>query len=153
MLSRFSHAWLFATLWAVARQVPLSVGFSRQEYWSGLHFFLQGIFLTQDANPHLLGLLHWQAGSLPLVPLGKKLLVQLAYTVKTELKTVSSLLVTWDVGSWGRVTVFSASQIVSTGCILRRKISQSKNISHSQTHTHHTHTHTHAHTYYLAKMY
>ena len=27
---------LFATLWTVARQAPLSVGFSRQEYWSGL---------------------------------------------------------------------------------------------------------------------
>ena len=27
---------LFATLWTVARQAPLSIGFSRQEYWSGL---------------------------------------------------------------------------------------------------------------------
>ena len=32
----FSHAWLFVTLWAVAHQAPLSMGFSRQEYWSGL---------------------------------------------------------------------------------------------------------------------
>ena len=32
----FSHLWLFATLWTVARQAPLSEGFSRQEYWSGL---------------------------------------------------------------------------------------------------------------------
>ena len=29
---------LFATPWSVARQVPLSLGFSRQEYWSGLPF-------------------------------------------------------------------------------------------------------------------
>ena len=36
MLSRFSHVWLFTTLWTVARQAPLSMGFSRQEYWSGL---------------------------------------------------------------------------------------------------------------------
>ena len=35
-LSCFSHIQLFATLWTVACQVPLSVGFSRQEYWSGL---------------------------------------------------------------------------------------------------------------------
>ena len=35
MLSRFSHVWLFATPWTVARQA-LSMGFSRQEYWSGL---------------------------------------------------------------------------------------------------------------------
>ena len=36
MLSHFSRVQLFATLWTVAHQVPLSVGFSRQEYWSGL---------------------------------------------------------------------------------------------------------------------
>ena len=36
MLSRFSHIWLFATPWTVACQAPLSKGFSRQEYWSGL---------------------------------------------------------------------------------------------------------------------
>ena len=33
-----SRVWLFATLWAVACQAPLSMGFSRQEYWSGLPF-------------------------------------------------------------------------------------------------------------------
>ena len=36
MQSRFNHFWLFATLWAVAHQAPLSLGFSRQEYWSGM---------------------------------------------------------------------------------------------------------------------
>ena len=36
ILSGFSLIRLFATLWAAACQVPLSVGFSRQEYWSGL---------------------------------------------------------------------------------------------------------------------
>ena len=36
VLSRFSRVQLFATLWTVAHQDPLSVGFSRQEYWSGL---------------------------------------------------------------------------------------------------------------------
>ena len=34
--SRFSPVWLFETLWTVACQAPLSVGFSRQEYKSGL---------------------------------------------------------------------------------------------------------------------
>ena len=38
MLSHFSHIQLFAILWTVACQAPLSVGFSRQEYWSGLPF-------------------------------------------------------------------------------------------------------------------
>ena len=36
ILSRFTCVRLFATLWAIARQPPLSMGFSRQEYWSGL---------------------------------------------------------------------------------------------------------------------
>ena len=34
--SHFSHVWLFATLWMVAQQTPLSMGFSRQAYWSRL---------------------------------------------------------------------------------------------------------------------
>ena len=33
-----SHVWLFATRWTVAHQAPSSMGFSRQEYWSGLPF-------------------------------------------------------------------------------------------------------------------
>ena len=37
------------------------------------HFLLQGIFPIQGSNPHLLCLLHWQVGSLPLAPLGKSL--------------------------------------------------------------------------------
>ena len=37
----------------------------------GCHALLQGIFLTLGSNPCLLCLLHWQAGSLPLVPPGK----------------------------------------------------------------------------------
>ena len=37
----------------------------------GCHSLLQGIFLTQESNLHLLSLLHWQAGSLPLAPPGK----------------------------------------------------------------------------------
>ena len=36
MLSHFSHVQLFVTLWSVAHQASLSMGFSRQEYWSGL---------------------------------------------------------------------------------------------------------------------
>ena len=36
MLSCFSRIQLFVTPWTLARQPPLSMGFSRQEYWSGL---------------------------------------------------------------------------------------------------------------------
>ena len=50
----------------VAHQAPLSVGFSRKEHRSGLHFLLQGIFPTQGWNLHLYCLLHWHVDSLPL---------------------------------------------------------------------------------------
>ena len=33
-----SHVQLFSTLWTIAHQAPLSMGFSSQEYWSGLPF-------------------------------------------------------------------------------------------------------------------
>ena len=36
MLSLFSGVRLFVTPWTVARQAPLSMGFAREEYWSGL---------------------------------------------------------------------------------------------------------------------
>ena len=55
----------------LACQVPLSTGFSRQEYWGGLPCPPQGNLLTQGSNPCLSHLLHWQAGSLPLAPSGK----------------------------------------------------------------------------------
>ena len=52
-----------ATPRTVVHQTSLSMGFSWQKYWSGLPFFLQGIFPTQGLN---LCLLHWQVDSLPL---------------------------------------------------------------------------------------
>ena len=54
--------------WTVACQAPLSMEFSRQEYWSRLPFPFPWIFLTQGSNPCLLHLLHWQVDSLPLAP-------------------------------------------------------------------------------------
>ena len=47
---------LIVTPWTVALQAPLPMGFSKQEYWSGLSFFLQTIFLSQGWN---LGLRHY----------------------------------------------------------------------------------------------
>ena len=38
LLSRFSRVRLFVTPWTIVCQVPLSIEFSRQEYWSGLLF-------------------------------------------------------------------------------------------------------------------
>ena len=52
-------------------QAPLSMEFSKQEYWSGLPFATLGIFPTQGLKTCLLHLLNWQAGSLPTAPPGK----------------------------------------------------------------------------------
>ena len=70
MPSRFSRVRLFATLWTVARQAPLSMGFSRQEYWSGLSFPSPGDLPhpgIEAGSPAL------QADSLPSEPPGKPL--------------------------------------------------------------------------------
>ena len=42
-----SHVRIFATLWMVAGQAPLSVGFSGKNTGVGCHFLLQGLLLTQ----------------------------------------------------------------------------------------------------------
>ena len=55
LLSHFSCVQLFATVWTIACQAPLSMGFSRQEYGGAL---FQGIFLTQGLNPHLVWFPH-----------------------------------------------------------------------------------------------
>ena len=61
MLSHFSRVQLFATPWTVACQVPLSMEFSRQEYWSGLPCPLPedltnpGIELASIMSPALAG--------------------------------------------------------------------------------------------------
>ena len=71
VLSRFSHVQLVVTLWTVACQTPLSMGFSGKNIGVGCHLLFQGIFLPQGLNPSLLCLLHWQVDSLSLAPPGK----------------------------------------------------------------------------------
>ena len=56
-------------LWPARLLYPWN--FSGKNTGVGCHFLLQGIFQTQGFNPHLLHLLHWQAGSLPAEPPGK----------------------------------------------------------------------------------
>ena len=73
LLSCFNSVQLFATLWTVAAQDPLSLGFSRQEYWSWLPSPSPGDLSNPGSNPCLLYFLHWQAGSLPLELPGKPL--------------------------------------------------------------------------------
>ena len=79
-----------ATPWGVAHQAPPSMGLSRQEYWSGLPFLLQGTFLTQWSNP---GLLHC-----------RWILYQLSYQGSPEnigfILIISLLLGSWLLKSW-----------------------------------------------------
>ena len=51
MLGCFSHVRLFATPWIIACQAPLSMGFSRQVYWSGLPFPSLGYLPYQRIKP------------------------------------------------------------------------------------------------------
>ena len=58
-----------ATAWTVSHRL-FSMEFSRQEYWDGCHFLLQGILLTKGLNTHLLCSLHWKAYSFTTEPPG-----------------------------------------------------------------------------------
>ena len=64
----FSRVRLFETPWTVAYQAPLSMGFSRQEYWSGLPFPSPGDLPDPGMEPRASAL---QADALPSEPLGK----------------------------------------------------------------------------------
>ena len=59
------------TPWTVAHQAPLSMEFSRQEYWSGLPWPSPGDPPDSGIEHTSLCLLHWQVSCLPLVPPGK----------------------------------------------------------------------------------
>ena len=64
-----SHVRLFATPWTVAYQVPPSMGFSRQEYWSGLPFPSPGNLPNPGIEP---GSPTFQADALNSEPPGKR---------------------------------------------------------------------------------
>ena len=66
MLSCFSCVQLYVTLWTVGCQASLSMGFSRQEYWSGMPRPPPGDVLDPWSNPCLLPC---QTGFSPLAPL------------------------------------------------------------------------------------
>ena len=70
VISRFSHVWLFAALWTIACQTLLSMGILQARILEWVAMPSTGIFPTQRLYSCLVCLLHWQVGSLPLVPLG-----------------------------------------------------------------------------------
>ena len=77
-----SRVRLFATPWTVANQAPLSMGFSRQECWSGLPFPSPGDLSDPGIEPESPAL---QADALPSEPPGKPIL---AYVVVSKISVV-----------------------------------------------------------------
>ena len=67
-LKSLSHVWLFATPWTVAHRAPLSMGFSRQDYWSGLTFPSPGDLPNPEVKTRSPTL---QTGALPSESPGK----------------------------------------------------------------------------------
>ena len=75
MFSHYGVSSSFVTPWTIARQSPLSLGFSRQEYWSGLPFASPGDLPDPRIEP-------MSADSLPLSHLGSlELLVTITTTI------------------------------------------------------------------------
>ena len=70
----------------------------------GYHALLQGIFPTQELNPHLLHRLHWQVGSLPLAPHEKP-----KHLCSSVLFSVSSL---GQQHTWAGLTMSQCSRFV-----------------------------------------
>ena len=85
MVGCCSHVWLFGTTWTVAHQASLSMGFSKQGYWSGLLCLPPGDHPNPRITPSSLSLLHWQEDSLPLSVPGKPYLTYQFSSVQSSL--------------------------------------------------------------------
>ena len=99
-----------ATLWTVARQTPLSMGFSRQECWSGLPCPPPGDLPNPGTEPTSLTSLPLQAGSLPLVPPGK--------TLKELIKQVAAVTMTTSLQLKGKKKKEANTNDVYPGLLL-----------------------------------
>ena len=87
------------------------------------HALLQGIFLIQGSNPHLLCLLHWQAGPLPLMPPGKpkeigKKRIYLEGTHTTECGPSQKARVAFKCGASAQLPQFCLTLCESLDCSL-----------------------------------
>ena len=115
MLSHFSCVRLCVTLWTLARQVPLSMGLSRQEYWSGLPFPSPGDLPgpgMELRSPKL------QADSLPSVPPQKPQIISSDFKIYSystlylkDQKNYKEILNCFQLSSWHNteaMSIFSA---------------------------------------------
>ena len=87
----FSCVRFFWTPWTISCQALLSMGFFRQEYWSGLPFLSPEDLPDPRIELASLHLLHWQMGSLALAPPGKPFPSQ-----SQEVKTGGSDFLKWE---------------------------------------------------------
>ena len=76
-----SHVRVFATPWTVVRQAPLSMGFSRQGYWSGLPFPSTGDVPNPGTEPECPASLALAGGSFTTEPLGSPCVLIGDYTL------------------------------------------------------------------------
>ena len=94
-----SCVWLFVTPWTVAYQAPPSMGFSRQEYWSGLSFPSPGGLPNSGIEPMTPAL---QVNSLPRSHLRNRTssrkwhIEPLPWALMTKVKLVSRILHGWE---------------------------------------------------------
>ena len=84
MLSHFIRVWLFAAPWTIVCRLLCPWDSLGKDTGVGCHALLQGIFPTQGSN-HVSCLLHWQAGSLPLVPPGRPKVLVMVQITKTSI--------------------------------------------------------------------
>ena len=89
-LSHFSPVRLFATLWTVLCQAPLSIGFFRQEYWSGLPCPPPGDLPSPVIEPVSPVVPALQAHSLPLSHQGSPVSRTAPHTKISQLKNINS---------------------------------------------------------------
>ena len=83
-----SYVWLFGTSWTVAHRAPLSMGFPRQEYWSGLPFPFPGDLHDPRIEPTSFASSALAGGFFTTEPPGKPIYVYLIlhWKVKHSLK-------------------------------------------------------------------
>ena len=94
-----SCVWVFVTPWTMAHQAPLSMGFSRQEYWNRLPFPTPGDLLTQGLNLCPLCLLHYSWLLDPLSHLESPKLNECS-PLHIHLISLTRLLASWEHSSF-----------------------------------------------------
>ena len=118
-VSSVSHVRLSVT---VACQALLSMGLSRQEYWSGLPFPPPGVFPTQELNPPLLRLLHCRWNFDPLTRWGSPSFKDTASIFHLEREAYNQYiprrLITWGSCFLKPIKIIQKSVLPTSGLVL-----------------------------------